>query len=169
MIEKVTKKGDLTIPHAHGIICVHPQTVIRFRNLLTDHSFDEESQTESCTLTPRILRKTIGIIHSIQFHEIYDLNGWLMYCTKQVEDFKDAQPMYQHADAPTEGNPEHPSGVFNDSEAYDPISDSWTLVRPMRTRRHGTGAASLDGAIYIPGGAAVEAFGALHLHERYLP
>lgn len=68
-----------------------------------------------------------------------------------------------------EGNADHPSGVFNDSEVYDPVSDSWTLVRPMRTRRHGTGAASLDGAIYIPGGAAVEAFGALHLHERYLP
>ena len=87
MIEKVTKKGELTIPHAHGIILVHPQTVIRFRNLLTDYSFDKESQTESCTLTPKILRKTIGVIHSIQFHEIYDLKGWLMYCTKQIEDF----------------------------------------------------------------------------------
>jgi len=87
MVEKVTKKGELTIPHAHGIICVHPQTIIRFRSLLTDYSFDGETQTESCTLTPKILGKTIGIIHSIQFHEIHDLKGWLMYCTKQVEDF----------------------------------------------------------------------------------
>jgi hypothetical protein len=87
MVEKVTKEGELTIPHGHGVICVHPQTIMRFRNLLTDYSFDEESQTESCTLTPKILGKTMGVIRSIKFHEIYDLKGWLMYCTKQTEDF----------------------------------------------------------------------------------
>ena len=87
MIEKVTKEGDLTIPHGHGVICVHPQTIMRFRNLLSEHSIDEESHTESCTLSPKLLGKTIGIIRSIKFHEIYDLTGWLMYCTKQIEDF----------------------------------------------------------------------------------
>ena len=87
MIEKVTKEGELTIPHGHGVICVHRQTIMRFRSLLTNYEFDQETKTESCTLTPTILCKTIGIIHSIQFHEIYDLKGWLMYCTKQVEDF----------------------------------------------------------------------------------
>lgn len=87
MVEKVTKDGELTFPHAHGVICVHPQTIIRFRNLLTDYSFDEETQTASCTLTPKVFRKTIGIIRSIKLHEIYDLKGWLMYCTKQIEEF----------------------------------------------------------------------------------
>ena len=86
MIEKVIKEGELTIPHGHGVICVHPQTIIRFRTLLTNYEFDQETKTESCTLTPTIVRKTIGTIHSIRFHEIYDLNGWLNYCTKQIED-----------------------------------------------------------------------------------
>ena len=87
MVEKVTKDGRLTIPHGHGVICVHPQTTMRFRNLLEGYELDQHTQTESCTLTPKILRKTIGVIHSIRFHEIYDLKGWLMYCTKQIEDF----------------------------------------------------------------------------------
>jgi hypothetical protein len=87
MIEKVIKEGELTIPHGHGVICVHPQTIIRFRTLLTNYEFDQETKTESCTLTPTIVRKTIGTIHSIRFHEINDLEGWLMYCTKQVEEF----------------------------------------------------------------------------------
>ena len=87
MVEKVTKDGRLTIPHGHGVMCVHPQTTMRFRNLLEGYEFDQHTQTESCTLTPKILRKTIGVIHSIRFHEIYDLKGWLMYCTKQIEDF----------------------------------------------------------------------------------
>ena len=87
MIEKVIKEGELTIPHGHGVICVHPQTIIRFRTLLTNYEFDQHTQTESCTLTPTIVRKTIGTIHSIRFHEINDLEGWLMYCTKQVEEF----------------------------------------------------------------------------------
>ena len=87
MIEKVTKEGELTIPHAHGVICVHPQTIMRFRSLLEGYECDQHTQTESCTLSPKIVRKTIGSIHSIRFHEIYDLKGWLEYCTKQVEEF----------------------------------------------------------------------------------
>ena len=68
-----------------------------------------------------------------------------------------------------EGNPNHVSGVFSDNEAYDPETDTWEVVRPMLTRRHGTGAAAIGGFIYVPGGAAVERFSAIAVNERYKP
>ncbi len=67
-----------------------------------------------------------------------------------------------------EGNPLHPSGVFSDNEAYDPSTDSWEIMRPMATRRHGTGAAALpDGRVCVPGGAPLIAFDATDIHECY--
>ncbi len=66
-----------------------------------------------------------------------------------------------------EGNPDHPSGVFDEVEVYDPQTDTWETLAPMRTRRHGTGAAAIDGRIYIPGGADVDAFGAIERHEVF--
>jgi N-acetylneuraminic acid mutarotase len=60
-----------------------------------------------------------------------------------------------------EGNLEESSGVFGETERYDPMSDRWTSLPPMRTPRHGTGAAVVDGIFYVPGGAGVQAFGAV--------
>ena len=68
-----------------------------------------------------------------------------------------------------EGNLNHPSGVFSDAEAYDPATGTWEVLRPMTTRRHGTGAAVVGQKIYVPGGAAIEAFSATSVHERYTP
>jgi N-acetylneuraminic acid mutarotase len=67
-----------------------------------------------------------------------------------------------------EGNPEDPSGVFDQNEVYDPASDTWSSLSPMLTRRHGTGAAAIDGRIYVPGGADVIAFGSIDILEAYL-
>ena len=64
-----------------------------------------------------------------------------------------------------EGNDNAASGVFDEAEAYDPITDSWTTLPPMKTPRHGTGAAGLDGRLYVPGGADVELFGGVSTHE----
>jgi hypothetical protein len=66
-----------------------------------------------------------------------------------------------------EGNAALPSGVFPELEAYTP--DSWEALEPMPTPRHGTGAAELDGVIYVPGGATMQAFGAVDTHEAYVP
>ena len=53
-----------------------------------------------------------------------------------------------------EGNDADPMGVFNQNELYDPGTNSWRSLAPMPTPRHGiTGAAFLDGWIYLPGGA----------------
>ena len=68
-----------------------------------------------------------------------------------------------------EGNGDDPTGVFAAAEAYDVAADRWTVLEPMPVPRHGNGAAAVDGVIYIPGGADVQAFGAIDTHERYAP
>lgn len=68
-----------------------------------------------------------------------------------------------------EGNPAAVSGVFDDHEIYDPASDTWEAAGPMRTPRHGTGGARVDGTLWIPGGATVEAFGAVATNEGWSP
>lgn len=64
-----------------------------------------------------------------------------------------------------EGNDDEPSGVFPQTELYDPAADAWTALPDMRTPRHGMGAAAIDGALYVPGGADREAFGAVATFE----
>jgi N-acetylneuraminic acid mutarotase len=68
-----------------------------------------------------------------------------------------------------EGNPDVASGVFAQVEAYSPAEDSWETLEPMRTPRHGTGAAASGGVIFVPGGASQQAFGAVDTHEALLP
>lgn len=67
-----------------------------------------------------------------------------------------------------EGNADEASGVFDDVEAYDPVSDSWYALPPMLEPRHGLGAAALDGRIYLPGGASALGFGAVGEHTVFV-
>lgn len=67
-----------------------------------------------------------------------------------------------------EGNRALPTGVFASAEAYDPATDTWEVLPPMRTPRHGTGAAAVGDAIYVPGGATTQAFGAVDTNEVLL-
>jgi N-acetylneuraminic acid mutarotase len=64
-----------------------------------------------------------------------------------------------------EGNAAAASGVFDNVEAYDPAADTWAVLAPMLTPRHGTGAAELNGKLYVPGGATQQAFGAVDTNE----
>lgn len=68
-----------------------------------------------------------------------------------------------------EGNVAVSSGVFPQTEAYDAAADAWTTLAPMRTPRHGMGAAAWGGTLYVPGGANVQAFGAVDTHETFTP
>lgn len=55
------------------------------------------------------------------------------------------------------GYPEYCQGAISSVEAYDPATDTWTPRSPMPARRFYTsGAAVLDGKIYVPGGWACE-------------
>jgi N-acetylneuraminic acid mutarotase len=68
-----------------------------------------------------------------------------------------------------EGNGDDASGVFDDVEIFDATAGSWSIATPMLTPRHGTGAAAVDGAVYVPGGATVQAFGAVATVEVFRP
>jgi N-acetylneuraminic acid mutarotase len=59
-----------------------------------------------------------------------------------------------------EGNVAVPSGVFSQTELFVPASNTWFSLPPMRTPRHGTGGAAIGNTFYVPGGAAVQSFGA---------
>ncbi len=67
-----------------------------------------------------------------------------------------------------EGNPAVTSGVFPQTEAYDPVSNTWTSYDDMRTPRHGTGAVGVGNRLYVPGGADVQAFGAVDTNEVFV-
>ncbi len=68
-----------------------------------------------------------------------------------------------------EGNADRTSGVFDQVESYDPTGDRWTALSPMKTPRHGTGAAEIGGKMYVPGGADKQAFGAVATVEVLTP
>ncbi len=68
-----------------------------------------------------------------------------------------------------EGNPDAPSGVFPQNEAYTPATNSWETLEPMRTPRHGMQAAVWNNILYVPGGATTQGLGAVDTHETFTP
>jgi N-acetylneuraminic acid mutarotase len=65
-----------------------------------------------------------------------------------------------------EGNPAGGSGgVFSQTEAYDPVTNTWSSLEAMRLPRHGTGAAGIGDSLYVPGGATVANFAAVDGHD----
>jgi N-acetylneuraminic acid mutarotase len=53
-----------------------------------------------------------------------------------------------------EGNPAHAQGMFAQTEAYDPRTNTWQSLTPMPTPTHGLNrAVFLEGRIHVPGGA----------------
>jgi N-acetylneuraminic acid mutarotase len=62
------------------------------------------------------------------------------------------------------------NGVFPDTDGYDPVTDTWRVYAPMRTPRHGTGAAGVGGKLYVPGGATAQGGGtAVAILEAFTP
>ncbi|MBA3451776.1 MAG: kelch repeat-containing protein [Deltaproteobacteria bacterium] len=68
-----------------------------------------------------------------------------------------------------EGNPATASGVFAEVEAYTPSTNTWEMLTPMISPRHGMGAAVVAGSLYVPGGADKQAFGAVATHDVFTP
>lgn len=67
-----------------------------------------------------------------------------------------------------EGNPSDPNGIFHQVEAYEPATDSWTLLPPMQTGRHGIYAAVTHNVIHLPGGATQQGFGVTATNDAYV-
>jgi N-acetylneuraminic acid mutarotase len=70
-----------------------------------------------------------------------------------------------------EGNIADPQGMFHQTDAYDPRTNTWHAVSQMPTATHGlTRAAFLDGRIHIPGGSVtLGGNNGSTLHQVYLP
>ena len=66
-----------------------------------------------------------------------------------------------------EGNQSSSTGVFQENESYDPVTNSWRTEPPMATPRHGIGAATIDGRIHIPAGSPVQGFGTTDIHDAF--
>ncbi len=62
------------------------------------------------------------------------------------------------------------NGVFPQTDAYDPRTNTWRTLADMRTPRHGMGAAVVDGKLYVPGGATAQGGGtAVAILEVFTP
>lgn len=68
-----------------------------------------------------------------------------------------------------EGDVGAASGVFAAVESYRGSTDTWSMAAPMPEPRHGTGAATIDGLVYVPGGADRQGFGAVATCVVYRP
>ncbi|KAK3367959.1 kelch repeat-containing protein [Podospora didyma] len=68
-----------------------------------------------------------------------------------------------------EGNTASPQGVFNNTEVYDVVSDTWATLPPMDVPRHGTSAVSIGGKVYIPGGAILQGEGGVDVFTVFTP
>jgi hypothetical protein len=44
------------------------------------------------------------------------------------------------------------TGVAFANEEYDPLKDTWTVLTPMATPRHGAVAGTIGGVVYVVGG-----------------
>lgn len=51
-----------------------------------------------------------------------------------------------------EGNPNSEIGVYNETEVYDTVKNTWDQLPVMPLPRHGTSAVAIGGKVFIPGG-----------------
>jgi N-acetylneuraminic acid mutarotase len=69
-----------------------------------------------------------------------------------------------------EGNPApNSSGVFNQTEMYDSVTDTWTRLPAMQVPRHGTSAVAAGGKVYIPGGGIMQGAGGVGVFNAFVP
>lgn len=61
------------------------------------------------------------------------------------------------------------SGVFEEVEEYDPITNNWRALAPMAVPRHGMGAVAVGDSIFIIGGGPVAGFGVSNTNSLFLP
>jgi Kelch motif len=64
---------------------------------------------------------------------------------------------------------EAPAGTFNQAEAYDAGTNSWSGHARMPTARHGLGAAAVAGRIYVISGGPTPGASASAANEIFVP
>ncbi|KAJ4393517.1 hypothetical protein N0V93_002729 [Gnomoniopsis smithogilvyi] len=68
-----------------------------------------------------------------------------------------------------EGNVAVSTGVFNETEVFDTVTETWTKLLPMRLARHGTSAVGVGDRIYVPGGGTVQGATPVDVLDVYIP
>ncbi|KAK7408935.1 hypothetical protein QQX98_008879 [Neonectria punicea] len=69
-----------------------------------------------------------------------------------------------------EGNEaEGSNGVFNETEVFDTVSETWRKLGPMKLPRHGTSAVAVGNRVYIPGGGIVQSAGPVNVTDAFCP
>ncbi len=69
-----------------------------------------------------------------------------------------------------EGNKQSPLGIYDQVEAYDAVTNTWTAYAPMPHPRHSTSIATVDSRIFVAGGVPkAGGDGALNLLEAFDP
>ncbi|KPM41913.1 hypothetical protein AK830_g4657 [Neonectria ditissima] len=69
-----------------------------------------------------------------------------------------------------EGNEAEGShGVFNETEVFDTLSETWKKLGPMKLPRHGTSAVAVGDRVYIPGGGIVQSAGPVNVTDSFCP
>jgi N-acetylneuraminic acid mutarotase len=61
------------------------------------------------------------------------------------------------------------SGVFEETEEYDPATNTWRALEPMPVPRHGLGAAAVGDSIFLIGGGPVAGFGVTDVNSLFVP
>ncbi len=59
--------------------------------------------------------------------------------------------------------------TFNQNEAYDPVTNTWSVLVLMPMSVHGTGAVTISETIYIPAGGTLNGGTAQTTHFRLPP
>lgn len=65
-------------------------------------------------------------------------------------------------------NDGEPLKTFDDTEIYDPNTDTWTSGSPLPTARHGLTAGQLNGTIYVIGGGPEPGLSYSHANEIFV-
>lgn len=69
-----------------------------------------------------------------------------------------------------EGNEaEGSKGVFNETEVFDTVTETWEKLGPMKLPRHGTSAVAVGGRVYIPGGGTQQSGGPVNTTDMFCP
>jgi N-acetylneuraminic acid mutarotase len=61
------------------------------------------------------------------------------------------------------------SGVFEETEEYNPADNTWRALEPMPVPRHGLGAAAVGDSIFLIGGGPVAGFGVTDVNSLFIP
>jgi N-acetylneuraminic acid mutarotase len=68
-----------------------------------------------------------------------------------------------------EGNPDLPTGVFDDVEVFDTKRGEWIVAEAMSVPRHGMGAVGFEGEVYVPGGGVLFGGGPVDMMTVFRP